>query len=84
MWKICLNEWDERGNLISRKTVSADRVRGQRARIERFLEGREYGVREVSFERGGRDYPSIVQDGLGRKAAPKRTERLRLFEWAGI
>lgn len=83
MWQICLKEYDSSGILVGLVSCKTSKIRYRWKRIDAFLSACPHRmIREVQFCRAGKTYPSIISDGITRKASAPITAMMPLFEYA--
>lgn len=83
MWSICFREYDSKGNLTELVTCKSVRIKSKTRMIRSFMTACKPGnVREIQFCRNGKQYPSLVSNGVETKYAKPITALLPLFDYA--
>lgn len=83
MWNICFREYDPKGNLTELVTCKSVKIKSKTRMIRLFMTACKPGnVREVQFCRNGKQYPSLVSNGIETKYAKPITALLPLFDYA--
>ena len=83
MWNICFREYDAQGNLTELVNCKSVRIKSKSRMIRSFLSScRKGNVREVQFCRNGKQYPSLVSNGVEAKYSKPITAMLPLFDYA--
>lgn len=82
-WNICFKEYDSFGYLVTVTPHRCKKIKMKYKAMMEFLSGcREGTIREVSFRRGDKTYPSLISDGNTKKWDAPIFARLPLFEYA--
>jgi len=85
MWSICFREYDSQGNLIELVGCKSTKIKSKFRMIRSFMAACKPGnVREVQFCRNGKQYPSLVTNGIEMKYAKPITAMLPLFDYARL
>lgn len=83
MWSICFREYDSQGNLIELVNCKSLRIKSKTRMIRSFMSACKPGnIREVQFCRNGKQYPSMVSNGIETKYAKPIVAMLPLFDYA--
>lgn len=82
-WTLCFKEYDSCGHLVTEIPCRCKKIKVKYHAMMEFLSLCEAGnVREVSFKRGNRVYPSLISDGTTKKWGTPILASLPLFEYA--
>lgn len=82
-WNLCFKEYDSCGHLVTEVPCRCKKIKMKHKVMMEFLSGCENGnVREVSFRRGTKVYPSLISKGNERKWGTPIQAQLSLFEYA--
>ena len=83
MWNICFREYDSKGNLTELVNCKAVKIKTKNRMIKSFMIACKPGnVREIQFCRNGKQYPSLVSNGIETRYAKPIVAMLPLFDYA--
>lgn len=83
MWNICFREYDSNGNLTGLVSCRSEKIKSKSRTIRAFMTACKPGcIREIQFRKNGKQFPSMVTNGVDTKYAEPICAKLPLFEYA--